>query len=99
MKSILFILFFVAVITTSVYSEIYVAPDGNDSNPGTMEQPVESIQQAQSMVSAGDTASAHKLLRLYTGVNYTHLPRQFVIALNPVFHALRWPNNIAITQQ
>jgi len=36
-------------------SEIYVAPDGNDSNPGTIEQPLESMQKAQEYASPGDT--------------------------------------------
>lgn len=34
---------------------VYVAPDGDDANPGTMELPLASIQRAQEMVSAGDT--------------------------------------------
>ena len=33
----------------------YVATDGNDANPGTIEKPLATIQKAQSKVSAGDT--------------------------------------------
>ncbi|HWB93214.1 MAG TPA: DUF6250 domain-containing protein [Puia sp.] len=33
----------------------YVAPDGNDANPGTKEKPLATIQKAQSRISAGDT--------------------------------------------
>jgi hypothetical protein len=49
------ILFIFIIVTTSAFSQIYVAPDGSDTNPGTIEQPLESIQQAQSLVSKGDT--------------------------------------------
>lgn len=38
-----------------MFSQIYVAPDGDDSNPGTITQPLESIQQAQALASPGDT--------------------------------------------
>ena len=38
-----------------LFSQIYVAPNGNDSNPGTIDKPLESIQKAQEYASAGDT--------------------------------------------
>lgn len=38
-----------------MFSQIYVAPDGSDSNSGTIEAPLESIQQAQTLASPGDT--------------------------------------------
>lgn len=34
---------------------LFVAPNGSDMNPGTMELPLASMQKAQEMVSAGDT--------------------------------------------
>jgi hypothetical protein len=55
MKLIVITLFIFAVVTTSVSSQIYVAPNGSDTNPGTMGQPLESIQQAQTLASPGDT--------------------------------------------
>lgn len=36
-------------------TQIFVAPDGDDENPGTMEEPLASIQKAQQMAIAGDT--------------------------------------------
>jgi hypothetical protein len=43
------------ILNNGVFSQIYVAPDGNDSNPGTINQPLESIQKAQEFASPGDT--------------------------------------------
>ena len=43
------------ILNTTIFSQIYVAPDGNDSYPGTIDQPLESIQKAQELVSPGDT--------------------------------------------
>lgn len=34
---------------------IYVAPDGNDNNPGTLDKPLATIQKAQDKVRPGDT--------------------------------------------
>ncbi len=48
-------LFILTVINLSFASQYFVAPNGDDSNPGTIDQPVESIQQAQTFVSPGDT--------------------------------------------
>ena len=45
-------LFVYAVSHASVF---YVATNGNDANPGTKEQPLQNVQKAQSLVSAGDT--------------------------------------------
>lgn len=36
-------------------AKVFVAPDGSDDNPGTKDLPLASIQQAQEMVSPGDT--------------------------------------------
>ena len=44
------------ILNTATFSQIYVAPDGNDStNAGTIDQPFESIQKAQELASPGDT--------------------------------------------
>ena len=47
------LLFFLG--TTTGFPQIYVAPNGDDTNPGTITQPLESIQQAQALASPGDT--------------------------------------------
>ena len=36
-------------------TQIFVAPDGSDDNPGTIELPLRSLQKAQESASAGDT--------------------------------------------
>jgi hypothetical protein len=36
-------------------AEFFVAPDGSDSNPGTLDKPFATIQHAQEAVSPGDT--------------------------------------------
>ncbi len=44
------------ILNTAVFSQIYVAPDGNDTtNTGTIDSPYWSVQKAQSVASAGDT--------------------------------------------
>lgn len=44
------------ILNISIFSQIYVAPDGNDTtNTGTIDSPYWSVQKAQSVVSAGDT--------------------------------------------
>ena len=40
---------------TNTVTQIYVAPNGDDTNPGTITQPLASIQQAQALASPGDT--------------------------------------------
>lgn len=57
MKKIIFCLLILFVLLcNSVFSKIiYVAPTGNDSNPGTIEQPLESIQKGQELANPGDT--------------------------------------------
>lgn len=47
------ILFFLSISIQA--KEVYVAPNGSDSNSGTIDQPFASIYKAQSVVSAGDT--------------------------------------------
>jgi len=55
MRSMLTTLFLLIFISTSFYSQIFVAPDGDDTNPGSIDQPLASMQKAQELVSAGDT--------------------------------------------
>ena len=50
--SVLFFLFFCGVCFAHSW---YVAPDGNDVNPGTIDQPFQSLQKAQNFVVPGDT--------------------------------------------
>ncbi|MCB0742416.1 MAG: DUF4990 domain-containing protein [Ignavibacteriae bacterium] len=69
MKLIVLTVFIINILSTNVFSQIYVAPDGNDLNPGTIEQPLESIQKAQSLVNAGDTVYIR-------GGNYKIRPEQ-----------------------
>ncbi|GLR19603.1 right-handed parallel beta-helix repeat-containing protein [Portibacter lacus] len=55
MKSLFSLLLFILLGTTSIFSQIYVAADGDDANPGSISQPLESIQKAQELASPGDT--------------------------------------------
>jgi hypothetical protein len=54
MKSIIYLLLYF-LFATGISAQIFVAPDGNDENPGTIDEPLESLQQAQSLASPGDT--------------------------------------------
>jgi len=49
------ILLFTAMSFVANATKYYVAPDGDNSNPGTIEQPFLTIQRAQTSVVAGDT--------------------------------------------
>jgi hypothetical protein len=55
MKSSVMSLCILTFLTSSVFSQIYVAPDGSDTNSGTIDHPLESIQQAQTLATPGDT--------------------------------------------
>jgi len=55
MKSMIYIFICILFFTTAGFAQIFVAPDGNDENPGTIGEPLESLQQAQSLASPGDT--------------------------------------------
>ena len=55
MRLTLITIFIVTVLNSALADQYFVAPDGDDSNPGTIDQPVESIQKAQTFVSPGDT--------------------------------------------
>jgi hypothetical protein len=54
-QKIISILLLFSIDVCSFAATYYVAPGGNDVNPGTKELPFLTIQKAQSMVSAGDT--------------------------------------------
>lgn len=51
----IFLLLLIAFGGRAYSSVYYVAVDGNDSNVGTIDSPLASIQKAQQLVSAGDT--------------------------------------------
>ncbi|MDF2936269.1 MAG: pectate lyase [Paenibacillaceae bacterium] len=60
-------------------ASFYVAPDGDDSNPGTIDAPFKSIMQAQSFASAGDvvylrggTYSDFAIAATDSNYNYVH---------------------------
>src|SRR5262245_60270523 len=53
-KTISFLLF-LFIHAASFANVWYVAPGGNDTNPGTIAQPFQTIQKAQTVVSPGDT--------------------------------------------
>ncbi|MEJ5352527.1 MAG: T9SS type A sorting domain-containing protein [Melioribacteraceae bacterium] len=54
-KIIIKVFFIIAILNIEIISQIYVAPNGNDSNPGTIDKPLESLQKAQELVKPGDT--------------------------------------------
>jgi hypothetical protein len=54
-RLILLPLFFLAQLPLVFASVFYVAPNGNDDNPGNKEKPFATIQKAQSVVNPGDT--------------------------------------------
>lgn len=49
------VLVLLTLVNINSFSQIYVAPYGNDSNPGTIDQPLETLQKAQSLANPGDT--------------------------------------------
>ncbi len=44
-----------AALATAVHGAVHVAPDGRDGNPGTMAEPLATLQRAQSLAAPGDT--------------------------------------------
>jgi len=54
-KLILLCLFFVMQMAYAFSATYYVAVDGKDTNPGTLKEPLATIQKAQSLVNPGDT--------------------------------------------
>ncbi|MFK7926271.1 MAG: FlgD immunoglobulin-like domain containing protein [Bacteroidia bacterium] len=55
MKLLYSILLIFIIGIAPAFPQIYVAPNGDDTNPGTITQPLESIQQAQTLAAPGDT--------------------------------------------
>ncbi|MEG8947006.1 right-handed parallel beta-helix repeat-containing protein [Rosettibacter firmus] len=55
MKKIITFLFIGFITLNNIYSQIFVAPDGNDSNPGTIDKPLGTLQKAQELAKPGDT--------------------------------------------
>ncbi|WP_281228668.1 right-handed parallel beta-helix repeat-containing protein [Flavobacterium aquiphilum] len=55
MKSKILLFAFFLSCFFSFSAEYYVAPNGNDNNPGTKNSPVETIKKAQELASSGDT--------------------------------------------
>ena len=47
--------FFLAFAMSGKAAVYYMAPDGNDTNPGTIDMPLASVKKAQELVAAGDT--------------------------------------------
>ena len=54
-RLIIYAIAFFLILNSSIFSQIFIAPDGDDTNPGTLNQPLESIQKAQELASPGDT--------------------------------------------
>ena len=57
---VLFVVFFVK----QVLPQVYISPDGDDSNPGTIDEPVKSFPVAINKAQAGDTIYVHQIIRL-----------------------------------
>ncbi len=49
------LILFVSFFANDISAQIYVATDGDDSNPGTLELPLKNITAAVTLVQAGDT--------------------------------------------
>ena len=71
--------FFVMFIIGGAYGATiyYVAPSGDDSNPGTQSEPFLTIQKAANVVNAGDSVIVKD--GIYTD---TLAPRNFIVSLN-----------------
>lgn len=55
MKKIVLLFFCFLILTNILSAQKYIAPDGNDANPGTMEQPFATFPKAISEAMPGDT--------------------------------------------
>jgi len=65
---------FVALVFTALLSaaqahaeDFYVAPDGDDDNPGTLDSPFGSVERAQTAASAGDTVLIRGGVYMFVG--------------------------------
>ena len=54
-KKVIFFVWSLAIMSSLSYAQIYIAPDGDDANPGTQEQPFGTFPKAISEVMPGDT--------------------------------------------
>jgi hypothetical protein len=52
-----FLIFVLTAACIAAHSDLYVAPIGKDSNPGTIEMPLQTIQRAADIAKPGDTVS------------------------------------------
>jgi len=51
----LLIIIYLLITFSMSYTQIFVSPDGNDNNPGTIDLPLKSIPAAVSIIQLGDT--------------------------------------------
>lgn len=81
---------FVAATMQQSYTTYHVALSGLDSNPGTLQQPFRTVQQAANVVSPGDTILVHP--GVYNGqvvINRSGAPGKF-ITLRPAVTAVEF---------
>lgn len=55
MKKVVLLIFCLLIFTHLLYAQKYIAPDGDDANPGTIEQPYGTFAKAISEAAPGDT--------------------------------------------
>jgi len=71
LKYVLTAIFVSGVITTGVAKDIYVSPGGNDSNPGTKQQPLATIEKAKTMAYNAIENNREKAVTVWlSGGNY-----------------------------
>ena len=75
MKRVLLILSCISIWLSLSGSTYYISPDGNDSNPGTINQPFYSLSKAWTVVSAGD-------LVYMRGGTYKYNSQQYLVEKN-----------------
>ena len=68
-------------------AEIYIAPSGNDSNPGTIAQPIATLSHAQELARAA-SASGPVTVLLRDGTYYLPAPLVFTAVDS---HSSCWP--------
>lgn len=56
-------------LNSSCASEFYVAPDGNDANPGAIDAPFATVMRAQEFVSPGDTVWIRGGVYIFSGTD------------------------------